>query len=232
MRQTTRAMSGPAVQRWRVVYTRHGAAVGLAQRDAAAAWEAAIAAGGLPVAISEGARPRPRLMFGPPLSAGFVADEELVDLFLVERLAIEQARGALERSLPAGHVLIGLHDVWIGAPSLAASVVAADFRVELGETVDDPAVSVALDALIEADRIPRERQRGGRVSTYDLRPLIDVVRIVRGDAGSTLEMRLRIDQQGGTGRPEEVLAAMLEMSGLVLKPRAPIARGRLYLSPA
>lgn len=232
MPQTTRAMSGPAVQRWRVEYRRHNAALRMAQRDASAVMESAIAASALPVAVGEGAHPRPRLMFGPAVPSGVVAEEELLDLFLTERRTSEVARTVLEQSAPADHSIVGIHDVWIGAPSLSASVTAADYRVELNAGIDRHQLTRAVEELLAVERLERERDRGGKLSHYDLRPLIDDIRIALNDDRCAMEMRLRIDQQLGTGRPDEVLAAIRGLSGLTLEPASQIIRGRLHLSSA
>jgi len=225
-------MSGPLVQRWRVAYRRLGAATSLAHRDASAAWEAAITGSGLPIAMSDSQTPRPRLMFGPPPPSGTVADEELLDLFLLQRVTVAGVRAALAAARPPDHELIDVHDVWIRAPSLAASVLAADYLVGLEASVDEPTVSAAIDALLAADRIERTRERADRVSTYDLRPLVEKLGLVRHEVGARLEMRLVIDQQSGTGKPNEVMAVMREMTGLALEPVGPIVRSRLRLSPA
>jgi radical SAM-linked protein len=225
-------MSASAVQRWRVSYRRDGAAARLAQREATAALEAAVVASGMPLAVGETAKGRPRLMFGPPVSAGIVATEELIDVFLTERLERRIVRERLEGALPAGHLILDLHDVWVGGPSLAASVVGADYRVMLGTRADVGPLGAAIEDLLGAERIERQRDRGGIVATYDLRPFVEHLRLIHAAEGVVLEMRLGIDQQRGIGRPEGVLADLRERSGLVLDPIGPIVRGRLHLSPA
>jgi hypothetical protein len=118
-------------------------------------------------------------------------------------------RAALATVLPAGLSLEDLHDVWVGAPSAPAGVVAADYRV----LVAGPprwVIEGAVLALVGAVTLPRERRREKKATAYDLRPLILGLE-VRGSDGSgvTLAMRLR-HASDAVGRPEEVVAALGE----------------------
>ena len=60
-------------------------------------WIAAIEAAGLPVAWTEGARPRPRIAFGAPLPVGMAANAELIDVVMTERWPAWRVREALDR---------------------------------------------------------------------------------------------------------------------------------------
>ena len=53
----------------------------------------------------------------------------------------------------------------------------------------------------------RTRTRGKRRKPYDLRPLIEELRLVETVDSPTLHMRLSL-QEGKTGRPDEVLYAL------------------------
>jgi len=78
-------------------------------------------------------------------------------------------------------------------------------------------------ALQQATALPRERKRDKEVRRYDLRPLIEDLRVERSAQGISLWMRLRADPSG-TGRPDEVLAAL----GIPIE-AANIRRQRLIL---
>ncbi len=118
-------------------------------------------------------------------------------------------RAAVTAVLPAGLSLVDLHDVWVGAPSAPAGVVAADYRVHLA----GPArwmVEGAVLALLGAATLPRERRREKKTTAYDLRPLILGIEVRGSDvSGVTLAMRLR-HAPDAVGRPEEVVAALGE----------------------
>ena len=144
-----------------------------------------------------------------PLPVGVAGEREVVDLYLAERLPASAVRAAVTAVLPTGASLVDLHDVWVGAPSAPAAVVAADYRVLLA---GPPrwAVEGAVGALLGAVTLPRERRREKKTTAYDLRPLILGLEVRASDgSGVTLAMRLR-HAPDAVGRPEEVVAALGE----------------------
>lgn len=221
-----------ARQRWRVIHRRRPDAPPLAQREQLAAWEESLAVSGLPLAGLDLPVPRPRLVFAAPLAVGVAAERELVDLFLAERRAVAEVRVRLAGSLPAGHELIDVHDVWLGEPPLSGQVVAADYRVTVatidGGAPDPAAIATACVRLLAAPALPRMRDKGGRSTSYDLRPLVADLRPTAG-GGASILIRTRFDRERGVGRPEEVVAALSELAGVVLTVRSTV-RERLLLA--
>jgi radical SAM-linked protein len=221
-------------QRWRVRFRRRPDAPALPQREQLGAWETALAASGLPLAGLDLPAPRPRLVFAAPLGVGMAAEGELFDLFLTNRRAVAEVRPIIAASMPAGHELVEVFDVWLGEPPLSGRVAAADYRLELAATPDPPdraALENACARLLAAPALPRTRDKGGRSVGYDLRPLvtsIDVLEAAPG-MGAGLRIRTRFDPERGVGRPDEVLAALSELAGTPLEATA-IVRERLLLA--
>jgi radical SAM-linked protein len=209
------------------VLARAADAPRIAGRELTDAWEDAMEASGLPVHRAAG-RSRTRVAFAAPLQLGLAAERELAEVFLAERVPIWRVREALTERLPAGWRLIDLFDVWVGGPPLAGRVVAADYRVELEARIDPDRLAEAIRWILSARELPRVRQKGEGTVAYDLRPLVLDV-IVDAVAGSVVRMRTRIHPELGTGRPEEVVAALAERLDGALEVRA-IVRERLILS--
>jgi radical SAM-linked protein len=199
----------------------------VAQRDVVDAWTAAFESAGLPVARTEGDRPRPRISFGAPLPVGMAAERELIDVVLVERWPAWQLREALEPSLPDGWRLVELSDVWLAGPPLAGRVAAADYRIELAGRPDPAGLERAATELLAADHVRRERVKGSGAVPYDLRPLLIDVAVNPGPP-VVVATRTRFHPELGTGRPEEVLSALGEHLGTALQATA-IVRERLLL---
>jgi len=212
-------------QRWRLIFRRDESAMYLSHLDAIHAWERGLRRGRIPVALSEGFNPRPKLAFAAPLQLGMLAEHELADLYLAERLAAPDLRARLAGCLPPGYVVTDLHDVWVGEAAIAPQLAAADYRATvIGVDVDR--LRPAIARLLGADTLPRERRREKGTTRYDLRPLILDLRCAdptatqrhAANAGeepgagpaAALWMRLRHSQDGGTGRLEEVVAALAE----------------------
>jgi hypothetical protein len=93
-------------------------------------------------------------------------------------------------------------------PSLPSQVSAAEYKVTV-ETDECPTdVETRLDQLLAKDSIPRLRQRPRGAKEYDLRPLIAELGLIESQAGTmVIGMLLQATAQG-TGRPEEVMAAL------------------------
>lgn len=214
-------------QRWRLVVARDPGAPEATQRELADAWTAAIDATDLPLARTDGDRPRPRISFGAPLPVGMAAEGELIDIVLLERWPAWRTREALEGGLPEGWRLVELIDVWLAGPPLAGRVAAADYRIELAGPADAEALKNAADDLLRADRLPRERVKAGATTTYDLRPLLIAIDVDPGPP-TVVRTRTRFHPELGTGRPEEVVAALGERIGKALDTRS-ITRERLLL---
>jgi hypothetical protein len=183
---------------------------------------------GLPIHRPAG-KARGRVAFGAPLQLGIAAEREPAEIFLSGRVPLWRAREALVAHVPEGWTLIDLFDVWVGGPPLAGRVVGADYRVELAPGADTAAVADAARGLLEARELQRVRPKGDGMVAYDLRPLLaDVVVNGSGDR-PTLRVRVRIHPELGTGRPEEVVAALGDRLGRALDVGA-IVRERVILS--
>jgi hypothetical protein len=156
------------------------------------------------------------------------ADRELLDIVLTERWPVWRVRESIAPVLPEGWRLVDLQDVWLAGPPLAGRVAAADYRIELAGAPDVERLRVAATALLDRDRIPRERPKGNGVVAYDLRPL--VIDVAVDDTGPPVVVvtRTRFHPELGTGRPEAVVAALGDLAGVPLEPAA-IVRERLLL---
>ena len=214
-------------QRWRLVVARTADAPDEAQREVADRWVSAIESAGLPVAWTEGARSRPRIAFGAPLPIGMTANGELIDVVLCERWPAWRVRETLVGLVPAGWRLVELHDVWLAGPPLAGRVAAADYAVALSGDVPLDRIGKAAADLLAAPNLPRQRARGDASVEYDLRPLLIDVAVERGPPLRVLT-RTRFHPELGTGRPEEVVAALGDRAGMALE-IASVVRDRLIL---
>jgi Uncharacterized protein conserved in bacteria (DUF2344) len=230
----TRSAPREPVQRWRLVIRREALEGDQLQREQQAAWEAALRASGLPVVGLDALPPKVRYAPGAPLAPSIRGEAELADLWLTARLPRAQVREALEVSMPAGHELCDLYDVWLGEAALPGQVVASVYRATVDVTVEGvgqlPALEAAVAAMLAAPSVSRERLRGDRSTPYDLRPFIEdlSIRSLEG-ATATLTMVLRHDPEKGIGRPDEVIAELGDRLGSPLRVSL-VVRERLVLA--
>jgi hypothetical protein len=169
-------------------------------------------------------------------------DRDLADITLAERLPMQDVRARTAPTLPEGIEIVDMYDVWLGAPPLAASLAAADYRLTLDTAEHDlrAALARASADLLRASTLMRERTRGSSVVSYDLRPLVADVRVGGAGAGGsdatppvespvTIRIRTLFHPERGAGRPEEVLAALAERTSRHLD-AVSIVRERLILA--
>ena len=204
----------PPRQRWRL-YLRLPAVQLPGELPAGAgAWASLLERCGLPLA---GEPSRGRVAPAAQLPLGFVGEREILDVILDACLPLVEVRERIRAGLPPSVELIDLHDVWVGAPSASASVVAADYRVELAG-VQAPFVRLAGESLLAASVLPRQRHREKKTQSFDLRPLIvslSVAAVVPPAGPSAdvpaalLRVRLR-HRPDAVGRPEDVVSALGE----------------------
>jgi hypothetical protein len=130
---------------------------------------------------------------------------------------------------------VELHDVWTGAPALAPQLTAADYRLTLFN-VEQAQLDMAVGRILAAEKLQRVRRREAKTTTYDLRPLILGLRTIAPDLTAApadtalatgrdsapgedatpiagLWLRLRHSQDRGSGRPDEVVAAIADELG-------------------
>jgi len=222
------------VQRWRLVTRREALDPDHQARAQAVAWEASLAASGLPVAGLDAPGGRPRLALGAPLPPAVPGERELADVWLTARLPSWRVRDCLASNLPEGWTLVDLYDVWLGEPALSGQVVASVYRAALEAGAPEASLALrlrdAVSELLAATTVPRERAKGDRTVAYDLRPFVERLEVARTpDGPATLVMELRHDPEKGMGRPEEVLAELSDRLGVPL-PIASIVRERLVLA--
>ena len=218
-------------QRWRLTFARElprddQVPTG---REYIGRWEEALLASGLPILVL--ASGRPRIALGAPLPNGCSAEAELLEFWLAAVRPAWQVREGIAVDVPPGHRLVGLENVWVGAPALSGQVAAADYDVAVavgGNQREE--LTAATERVLGRPRVPWERQKSGETKTIDLRPLILLLGLEDSEtSGANLRMRTRIHPELGTGRPDEVVGAVAAELGAPIEIEG-IVRRRLLLA--
>ena len=183
--------------RIRITFVKQGALRYTGHLDLHKLWERAARRAELPLAYSQGFHPQPKMNMAAALPLGFSSRCEVMDMKLEHDISLSDLPTRLNRTLPAGLQVVDVEQVDERAPALQTQVASAEYEVTLTESVDGSELKRKVDSMIESESIPRER----RGKTYDLRPLIEALDLLRDDK---IFMRLAA-REGATGRPEEVL---------------------------
>ncbi len=156
----------------RLRYRVDGAVRFVGSRDLCRLWEQAIRRARVPVAMSQGFTPRPRLAFGLALPTCAESDAEYLDVRLAraaEDVAdVPSLAEALDRCLPTGVDVTAVDLVDTSAPSLQEAAAVITWALwGLGQTTEE--LRDAASAALAADRLYIERERKGERSVDDVR---------------------------------------------------------------
>jgi len=173
-------------------------------------WERAARRAELPLAYSQGFHPQPKMNIAAALPLGFSSRCEMIDMRLEHEIPLDGLQEKLQQTLPTGIQVSNIESVDERAPALQTQVASVEYEVTLTEAVDGSDLKRKVESVMGSESIIRER----RGKTYDLRPLVEELKILESNGlplvqeqASALQkifMKLAA-RDGATGRPEEVL---------------------------
>ncbi len=196
------------MQRVRIKFTREEPVKYISHLDVMRLWQRAFVRAGVDLAYSEGFNPRPRMSLAAPLALGVTSEAELMDITLSRWTSPPAFRAAVERQLPEGVRIREVLAVAPTLPSLQSQVRLAEYTVTVATGKSTEEVQSAIDVLLARETLPWEHQRDTGPRRYDLRKLVDDLWVgERREGAREIGMLLRCDSQG-SGRPEQVAAAL------------------------
>ncbi|MBI5137227.1 MAG: TIGR03960 family B12-binding radical SAM protein [Nitrospirae bacterium] len=165
---------------YRAQWTKLGDFAFLSHLEMLALFTRAFRQADLPLALSEGFHPRPRLSFGPALALGVESLFEVMDVILTRPVAPETIHGRLNEGLPEGVVVTGVVPLAAGDRGLDLNGLgyAYELRWRDGLPAD---LAERVDGALARATLPIDRaDKKGRPKPMDLRPLLREMTI-RGD---------------------------------------------------
>lgn len=186
-------------QRVHIIFRKGEGARYLSHLDLMATLEFSMRRAGLPVALSEGYNPRPRMSLVLPLVLGHTGEREVLELTLRERVAPYQLRERLQATVPPGIELLEILEVPVEGKPAGSRVRSATYRVDLSAGIVD--LQQRTEQLMQREVIEIQEDHHRKIRIRDLRPLILSLR-----APNTRTLRLQVETAGdGTVRPEQIL---------------------------
>ena len=169
-------------------------------RDAARIWERALRRAELPVAATEGFTPRPKISFGLALPTGAESIAEYVDIELRDDAAdvdLDALPERLSAALPNGFDVLVVAAREPGTTSLQEAVTSVTWELWAPDLDRDAHIDAC--RLLDADVLELERERKGKRSVDDVRPMIlDATPTAAGD-----RLVVRLATVGRALRPAE-----------------------------
>jgi len=191
-------------QRFRVRFRKTGRLRFIGHADLMRAFERALRRSGLPLGMTEGFNPHPRMSFPAALGLGWEGEREVMEFELADWVSAGQVLAQLSKEMPEG---LGLATVELAPPGgrRKARVEEAGFVAEPVPGTDAPRVAPdAVRAFMAKDEFWVGRRRRDRAKRDNIRPF---VRDVSVDGNGRVRMRIAVSPSG-TARPDEVLAGL------------------------
>ena len=214
-----------AVQRLRVRFSRGEEIKYISHLDLMRLWERVLRRARMPLTYSEGFSPHARISLAAPLPIGTTSQYELMDVVLQEPVTPYFLIQTVKQQLPRGLEVLEVIQVPLTDPSVQSQLRHAEYHVVVRVDKSTEEMQAAIASLLQAKELPWHHMRDTGPRFYDLRALVEHVWLVSHNRPSfILGMSLRCDPQG-TGRPEQVAAAL----GMTEHPLS-IHRNRLILA--
>jgi radical SAM-linked protein len=190
--------------RARITFTKQGALRYTGHLDLHRLWERAMRRADLPLSYSLGFHPQPKISIAAALPLGFSSLGEVLDVRFNIEISTQEIAGRLKDSLPKDIQITQIESVDERLPALQTQVLSAEYEVHLTEPVEGSELKRAIEEVMLAEALPRER----RGKFYDLRPLIVSLDLETDPKGKHCIFMTLFARDGATGRPEEVLNAL------------------------
>jgi radical SAM-linked protein len=216
-----------SMQRIRVSFRRGRELKYISHLDIIRLWQRACTRAGIPLTYSEGFSPRPRISIASPLPLGIIGEAELMDVYCNGSVTPHNFIRALNSQLPEGMGINQALLVMVEQPALQALLSQAEYLVDVSTDKTEDEIEQTIAKLLASAEIPWQHRRDTGIKEYDLRSLVDDVKLQKLEEHiATLVMRLRCDNNG-VGRPEQVALALgfkdtpheIRRIGLILKKR-------------
>jgi len=199
-------------------------------RDVARAIERGVRRAGVPVAYSAGFSPHPKISYSGGAPTGSASEAEYLEIAVTRRCEPADIGRRLDAALPDGIDVVEV--VEVDAKSAVLTLEASEWEVLL-PGVAPAAAAPAVEALLAAPSVQVERQTSKGLRRLDVTAALASLSVVpeaRGRAGADIAtacviLRMIVRQVTPAVRPEDVLAALRQTSGL--EPASPAVVTRL-----
>lgn len=200
-------------QRVRVYYSKGEAIKFISHHDEFRLWERTVRRADLPLLYKQGFNPQPHMQFAAPLGVGITGAREPVDFIFSPPITLEELALRLRSKLPPGVAFVAVEEVALKGEALQNLLIGADYTILIYAEPDELPAALLQQRIGEFLATPviwRERERKGERYTYNLRPLVFVLRYDGYNADrEEHSIFLRVQQRAGaTGRPDEVVDAL------------------------
>lgn len=188
-------------------YAKRHLARFLSHREIMTFMERAVRRAGIPVQMSEGFNPKPRLSFPTALGLGIESEDEVIYLTLEQWLNPKEIARRLQVQLLPGIELISAEPVISGKRPVVNGI---EYEISFTAPQEMPGEET-VNRFLNQPTLLAERIRHGQAKTVDIKRFIKSLRIVN-DRTLSLSVYYSTD---GSASPSEVLTALGLKEGLM-----------------
>jgi radical SAM-linked protein len=188
------SISRTVVQRYRLRFSRRGDARFISHLEQIEVFRKLFIRAALPLTLSQGSTPQPRIGFGPAVTVGHESESEYAELSLYKKLEPEALASQLEPWLPKGYTLISMKKIPIMFASLESLATVAAYRIEM------PIEEEKVREFLAQPSCIIEKIKKDTIERVDVRPLIRRFEVSQGG----IELVLKFGPKQ-TVKPEKVL---------------------------
>lgn len=196
--------------RIRMRYRKGGDARWMGHHDLVRSVERWFRRADLPLWMTQGFHPKPKMNFLNPLAVGIEGHDEVMEFILAENLSAAEVRDRMERTAPAGLVINQIEQITEGTPKPTMRQMTFEVPVPASR---QPDVELRINELLNTHPFPIDRQDGR--PTFDLHASCG--RLSLADGNLRFEV---LASASRSVRPREILAALgiddLETAGAVV----------------
>ena len=224
----------PAVQKLRIQHAKRGRLRFTSHRDFQRAFERALRRANIPMAYSAGFSPHPKISYANAAATGVASEAEYVEIGVVQKVDPEAVCRVLNEVLPAGFDVLAVVEARTG--DFVARLEASHWNIEL-PGVTQVEITEAIAKFLGETEVLVERNTKTGIRTFDARAAVLRVEIqnehtpqpsVTNDEPETGQICaiLQVVVRHGVPavRPDDVLAALTKVAGLVLPYPARVTR--------
>ncbi|MFA5779464.1 MAG: TIGR03936 family radical SAM-associated protein [Elusimicrobiota bacterium] len=194
-----------AISKIRVKYTKGKPLRFLTHLEVVSAIRQAVRRASLPVCISSGFSPQPKVSFGPPLAVGYTSNCEIFDMEMFRRIGADEVEKSLSSSMPPALGIISASSVPVVSKSVELLVNAAKYSAEM--SLQNEVAQIKIKDFFSAKEFLIERITDKSRRTIDVRPLMVYMKYAAGK----IEMLLRFGPQK-TAKPDVVIQKVFGLS--------------------
>lgn len=200
-------------KKFRLRYTKAGVARFMGHLELASVIMRAMRRAGIPMALSEGHHPMPKVDLGPGLPLGVESQAEFMEVETWGWADPQEMKQALNRELPEGVAVEECEEIPMDAQSIFRRSAIATFEVEVPPEmgIDGETLRLRLNKFLNSKNwvITRKPKDGKAEKKVDLRPFVDTGELA---SDGKLLLRVRYGPEGGF-RLLEVISAVMGIEG-------------------